>query len=231
MKMIRCSFFRSVLAAGLLSFAGAVFAGEAVDFEKEFEVANKAYTSGKWNDAAEMLSKLRPLAKTDWQKYKVNYRLTYCYSNTKQSEKAIEIGLDALKYPKLSARDRNRFNNIITEANMRLKRYDEALKLADAQLAEPAREDDMYYTTILNKGIILYETKKFAEAVTVLKKADSFNTKDLNFKNKLQWFIGASAMKSGDKATAIAYFEKVAKTGKGWFASSAKKHLKNLQGN
>ena len=82
MKMIRCSFFRSVIAAGLLSFAGAVFAGETVDFEKEFEVANKAYTSGKWNDAAEMLSKLRPLAKTDWQKYKVNYRLTYCYSNT-----------------------------------------------------------------------------------------------------------------------------------------------------
>ena len=35
MKMIRCNFFRSVLAAGLLSFAGAVFAGETVDFEKE----------------------------------------------------------------------------------------------------------------------------------------------------------------------------------------------------
>ena len=37
MKMISCSFFRSVLAAGLLSLAGAVFAGEAVDFEKEFK--------------------------------------------------------------------------------------------------------------------------------------------------------------------------------------------------
>lgn len=227
MKKISFTALVRLLTVGLSACAFTLQAANA-EFDAAFDIANKAYTSRKWQEGADLLVKARELAKTDWEKYKVNYRLTYCYSYIKQNEKAIETASEALKYPKLSARDRNRFANMIIEASIRLKRYDDAMKQVELQLAEPAREDDMYYITILHKGVILHEQKKYAEAIPVLKKAESYPKIEVDVKNKVQWYIGASAMKNGDKATARTYFEQVAKNSRNWFGTSAKKHLQTL---
>jgi tetratricopeptide (TPR) repeat protein len=216
-----------LLCIALLSGSAAFAAATA--FDQAFDVANKAYTNRKWQEAADLLVKAQELAKSDWQKYKVNTRLTNCYSYTKQNEKTIEAAAETLKYPKLTPRERNRVNNLIIEAMTRLKRYDEALKIVDTILAEPAREDEAYYNTFLFQGIALQEQKKYAAALAAFKKAETSKNTDKIYRSKVLWYIGYTALKTGDKAMAKTYFEKVAKDGYGWFAGSAKKHLQTLQ--
>ena len=218
------------VAAIIFNVVISAFSAEtAADFKTLFAVANKAYTAGKWQEAETLLLKAMPAAKTEWQKFAVNYRLAYCSNHTRQNEKTIAYAADALKYAKIDARDRNRFSNITADALIRLKRYDEAMKVLDKQLAEPAREDNLYYTTVITKGVVLYEQKKYKESLDVLLQAQKFAKVEAVVKNKLNWYTGAAAMKVGDKATARKYFETVAKEAKGWFASSAKKNLEKLQ--
>ena len=216
-----------VFAAALSLSARA--ADNTVDFQKIFNEANAVYKAGKWQEALPLLHKAGEAANSEWRKYAVNYRLAYCYYNSRQNEKALEFAAEALKYSKIDDRDRNRFINVTAEALMRLKRYEEALKVIDKRLAENTVKNDMYYTMLLNKGVILYELKKYKESLDNLLKLQECTKVDKSVSNKGNWYTGAAAMALGDKATAVKYFEIVAQKGQGWFAKSAKKNLQKLQ--